>query len=181
MKITLVRHTSVFCGPTICYGQSDMDVAETFLEEAEQVKLNIANKSFDAVYSSPLQRCTKLAKYCGYDTPKLDNRIMELNFGEWEGIPWTEITDPRIQDWYNDWINTKTTNGESFRDQINRVKAFLDDLRANNEENVLIFTHAGVIRAIAIILGLIEINQAFSDFKIEYGDVQELIIQKTAE
>ena len=171
MKITLVRHTSVYCGTTICYGQSDMDVAESFSEEAELVKLKIDNKSYDAVYSSPLQRCTKLANYCGHNTPQLDNRIMELNFGDWEGIPWNEITDPRIKDWYKDWINTRTTNGESFADQVERVGQFLEELKATNLKNVLIFTHAGVIRAIAILLGLVEINQAFSDYKVEYGEV----------
>lgn len=176
MQITLVRHTSVACGPTICYGQTDVDVAESFFDEAEKVKQTIINLQPNCVYSSPLQRCTKLADYCGHNNPIADKRLMELNFGDWEGIPWAEITDPHIEDWYADWINTRTTNGESFADQVERVRLFLDDLRATNVENVLIFTHAGVIRAIAIILGLVEINQAFSDYKVEYGEVQILTI-----
>jgi alpha-ribazole phosphatase len=171
MQITLVRHTSVACGPTICYGQTDVDVAESFMEEAEKVKYKIANRQFDSIYSSPLQRCTKLADYCGYSNPIWDRRLMELDFGDWEGIPWAEITDPHIEDWYKDWINTRTTNGESFADQVERVKIFLDELKATKHENVLIFTHAGIIRAIAILLKLVVINQAFSDYKVEYGEV----------
>jgi len=171
MQITLVRHTSVACGPTICYGQTDVDVAESFIEEAEKVKYKITNQQFDGIYSSPLQRCTKLADYCGYSNPVWDKRLMELNFGDWENIPWAEITDPSIEDWYQDWINTRTTNGESFADQVVRVKNFLDELKNTNHQHVLIYTHAGVIRAIAILLGLVEINQAFSDYKVEYGEV----------
>jgi len=169
--ITLIRHTSVACGPTICYGQTDVDVAESFMEEAEKVKQKLDNRTFDAVYSSPLQRCTKLANFCGYNNPIWDKRLMELNFGDWENTPWTEISDPHLQNWYADWINTRTTNGESFADQVERVGQFLEELKATNLKNVLIFTHAGVIRAIAILLGLVEINQAFSDYKVEYGEV----------
>lgn len=171
MNITLVRHTSVACGPTVCYGQTDVDVADSFTREAEKVCLQLEGLHFDKVLSSPLQRCTKLATYCGYPSPEKDPRLMELNFGDWEGIPWADITDPHLEDWYQDWIHTRTTNGESFIEQVERVRLFLDELKKSGLREVLIFTHAGVIRAVAILLGLVDINLAFSDYKVEYGQV----------
>ena len=171
MKLTLVRHTSVACGSTICYGQSDVDVSTTFEAEAQAVKQQIMGKSFDAVFSSPLQRCLKLVDYCGFQHPTWDKRLMELNFGDWEMTPWNEITDPKLEKWYVDWVNEKTTNGESFSDQIQRVENFLKELKTSNYQQVLIFAHAGVIRAVAILLGLVDIHQAFSDYKVEYGEI----------
>jgi alpha-ribazole phosphatase len=176
MNITLIRHTSVACEPTICYGQTDVDVAVSFAHEAEKVRQKLANRTFDAIYSSPLKRCTQLAEYCGYKTPIIDNRLMELNFGDWEMKPWNEINDPHLNNWYADWINTRTTNGESFAEQVQRVEDFLNELKTTGQQQVLIFTHAGVIRSVAILLGLIEMHQAFSDFNVEYGEINRFLL-----
>ncbi|OJU37136.1 MAG: alpha-ribazole phosphatase [Bacteroidales bacterium 45-6] len=172
MKLTLVRHTSVDCKPNVCYGQTDVDVAHSFPQEAEKVRLQLEGTAFDAVFSSPLQRCSKLAAYCGYPQAINDKRLMELNFGDWEGIPWNEINDPNLDRWYLDWINTPTTNGESFAEQVERVKNFLGGLKATTHDQVLAFTHAGVIRATAVALGLIDIDLSFSDYSVEYGDIK---------
>ncbi|MDE6452561.1 MAG: histidine phosphatase family protein, partial [Odoribacter sp.] len=72
MKITLIRHTRVTIPPGICYGWSDVDVAPSFETEAGQVKKGILYERFDAVYSSPLSRCRKLAAFCGFHQPVLD-------------------------------------------------------------------------------------------------------------
>ena len=83
MKITLIRHTRVAVETGICYGWSDVGVAPSFETEASRVKENISNERFDIVYSSPLSRCRKLAAFCGFHEPILDDRLKELNFGEW--------------------------------------------------------------------------------------------------
>lgn len=176
MKLTLIRHTSVACGSNVCYGQTDVDVSDTFEMEAQKVSIQLNDYSFDKVFSSPSQRCTKLASFCGLFHPVLEKRLMELNFGDWEGIPWNELADPNLENWYKDWINVRTTNGESFSDQLERVKNFLEELRAKPYEHVLIFTHAGVIRSVAILLGLVQIELAFTDYKVEYGEIKHFEI-----
>jgi alpha-ribazole phosphatase len=170
MKITVVRHTSVAVEPGICYGQSNVDVAESFEMEAALVKTKLQHRCFDAVFSSPLSRCTKLARYCGFKEPVLDSRLMELNFGDWEMKVWNNINDPQLEPWYDDWVNEKTTNGESFRDQIERVNRFLNDLQTKDYQNIAIFTHGGVIRALQVILEQYPIQKAF-EFQIEYGQI----------
>ena len=134
MKITIVRHTSVKCTADVCYGLSDVEVADSFETEAQQVKEMLINRTFEHVYSSPLTRCRKLAAYCGYDNPQTDARLLELNFGDWEGTRWDEITDPNLQRWYADWINECPTNGESFAAQVARVKLFLEQLKAEKKD-----------------------------------------------
>ncbi|WP_243346460.1 alpha-ribazole phosphatase [Parabacteroides sp. FAFU027] len=175
MKLILIRHTSVAPHPGICYGQSDVDLAETFPVEAEAVANQIRHRQFDAVYGSPLSRCRKLASHCGYEEPILDNRLMELNFGNWEMQNWDEINDPHLQTWYNDWIYERPTGGESFHDMVLRVNEFIEELRQKNHREVCIFTHGGVIRIVKILQGHFPIEDAFRH-SVEFGEVVEFDI-----
>jgi len=169
MKITLVRHSSVECGAAVCYGQTDVNVAATFPEEAALVRQTLENYNFDAVFSSPLKRCVRLASFCGYKTPVLDDRLLELNFGTWENRPWDEIPVTEIEQWSQDWVNNRAGSGESFAMQVDRASSFLDDLQKSSSQSALIFTHAGIIRSVAIILGLVDIQKSFSDYPVSYG------------
>ena len=54
MKVILIRHTSVDVPKGVCYGQTDVPVAATFTEEAEMTKKALSDRTFDAVFSSPL-------------------------------------------------------------------------------------------------------------------------------
>src|SRR6476660_8521231 len=99
MKLTLVRHTSLNISSNICYGQSDIDVSIKFDEELRVLREKLLNKEFDAIYSSPLQRCHKLALALSTDetlniserTIVLDERLKELYFGDWELSSWDDI------------------------------------------------------------------------------------------
>lgn len=168
MDVILIRHTRVAVVPGMCYGNTDVDVADSFMEEAERVRLRLADYTFDAVYSSPLQRCRKLAMYCGFSEAVSDERLKELNFGTWEGQRWDEIRDPRLQEWYDDWLSMPAGGAESFLNQYNRVSGFLDDLKETDHEKVCIFTHGGTIRAALIYAGKYNFNQAFTD-DVDYG------------
>lgn len=143
MKITLIRHTRVAVETGICYGWSDVGVAPSFETEASRVKENISNEQFDIVYSSPLSRCRKLAAFCGFHEPILDDRLKELNFGEWEMKKWDDLTDPRLELWYKDWIHLPAGGGESYEKQCRRVAQFLDELRHSGHTDACIFTHPG--------------------------------------
>ena len=115
MKITLIRHTRVAVETGICYGWSDVGVAPSFETEASRVKENISNERFDIVYSSPLSRCRKLAAFCGFHEPILDDRLKELNFGEWEMKKWDDLTDSRLELWYKDWIHLPAGGGKAMK------------------------------------------------------------------
>lgn len=54
MQITLVRHTAVAPGwKFICYGNTDVPLADTFDEEAPLVATQIDVSQYDRVLSSP--------------------------------------------------------------------------------------------------------------------------------
>ena len=175
MNLTFIRHTSVAVEPGICYGQSDVELSSTFEAEAQQVRSKLQNNPFDAVYCSPLSRCRKLASFCGFHDPVIDERLMELNFGAWEMKAWAEIEDPGLQQWFDNWVEATPTGGESFAALIVRVKEFLETLKTLPFHDVIIFTHAGVIRAAGILAGVFATSEAF-DYKVGYGDEFKITI-----
>lgn len=155
MQVVLIRHTSVAVPRGTCYGQTDVPVSDTFEQEAEQTLRNLQPfMPFDAVYSSPLTRARKLATYCGYPTPTVDARLMEMNMGQWEMQLYDEIQDPHLQAWYQDYMHLPTTGGEAFPDLRARVASFLDQLRQQEHERVAIFAHGGVLVAAGLYAGL---------------------------
>ncbi len=163
MEIILIRHTSVDVPPGICYGQTDVPLKPTFELEAAATKENLKTYlPFDYVYTSPLTRCVRLAAYCGFPDAERDRRIMEINFGEWEMKPFDGNDDPRLKEWYADYLNVVATGGESFAMQYRRVSQFLYELKRKNYQRVAIFAHGGVLICAQIYAGLIKAEEAFS-------------------
>lgn len=173
MHLTLIRHTSVDVPKGTCYGWSDVPVADTFEEEAAETRMRLQGMTFDQVYSSPLSRARKLAAFCGFPTPVVDDRLKEMNMGEWEMQRYDEITDPALQRWYADYMHLPATGGESFPMLHARVSAFLDELRQQPFRHVAIFTHGGVIVSAGIYAGLFGEEDAFSH-SVPYGGMLEI-------
>jgi alpha-ribazole phosphatase len=88
-----------------------------------------------------------------------------------------EINDPHLQVWFKDWINVRPTGGESFRDQFERVSAFLQELKSQGKENVLLFCHGGVLACAKVIGGTIEMKDAFSKLE-DYGSIIKIVVNK---
>lgn len=175
MKIVLVRHTSVNVEKGICYGHSDVDVAGTFPTESAAVKESLSRYSFDQVYCSPLSRCRKLAAACGYSSPLIDPRLLEMNFGDWEMMRYDDITDPRLREWYDDYINVAPTGGESFMQQQARFLEFLTDLKDSGDKCVALFTHCGIlVQALVTLCGMTP-QEAFAN-PPAYGTIMEINI-----
>lgn len=177
MDIIMVRHTRVGVPKGTCYGWSDVPVADTFEEEAANTKKHleeiIGEQAPDVVFSSPLTRARKLAAFCGYDNPLLDNHLKEMNMGEWEMQKYDEIKDDALQMWYNDYMHLRATGGEGFPDLYKRVADFLDDLRTKEYRRVAIFAHGGVLLCAGIYAGLFPAEGCFEHL-VECGGIQRL-------
>lgn len=175
MKLTLIRHTSVDVPNGLIYGQTDVKLNDSFQEELQVIKTKIPN-NFDIVFSSPLTRCTTLA--CGLTNKfKADQRLMELNFGAWEGNFWNNIDKtPEAQTWFNDYINIACPEGESYQDMFARVKSFYNELIEFNAENICVITHGGPIRAFIAIIEGVPAVETFNR-TINYGEVIQYKIE----
>ncbi len=171
MEIYLIRHTKVNIEQGVCYGQKDVDLAESYPEELETVKEKLKDIDFDLVISSPLKRAQKLAVDIFGDQVEVDQRLMELNFGDWEGKVWDEIKDPLFPVWMEDFVNKKCSNGESFVMLRDRVLEFWNEIKSKDYNRIAVFTHGGVIRTINAIEKDIKLEDSFNEPAADFGDV----------
>ena len=177
MEIYLIRHTAPPIEKGICYGQTDISVAECFHNEARKLKLRLPEIS-DAVYSSPLSRCLKMAKQLNPGKEILiDDRLLEMNFGDWEMKNWDEIDQQELNKWMQDFVNEKVPGGENFVTLNNRVNHFIDELLQSSFERVAIFTHAGVIRCFVARVLEISLNNVFR-IAVDYSSVAKIHLNR---
>lgn len=161
MKVTMIRHTAVAVPRGTCYGHTDVPLKNTFPIDAMVVASQLSEWHYDAAFSSPLSRCYRLAQACGFADAICDDRLMELDFGEWEMQMFSEIEDPRFPEWQQDPVNVRVTGGESFMDQHMRFLSFIDDLKAMDYERVAIFTHGGILMQAMLYTGMAQLEDLF--------------------
>ncbi len=100
--------------------------------------------------SSPLKRCLIVASQISsiHDlTVETDARLMEMDFGTWEGKPWSDIDRGEIDHWAADFFRARPHGGESVDQLYRRVTSALSEYDSQPMLNTLVITHAGVIRA----------------------------------
>ena len=164
MELILVRHTSVAVAKGTCYGWTDVALSDTFEQEATLTRTALlAYAPFDAAYSSPLSRATRLASFCGFENATIDPRLREMHMGDWEMQRFDEITDENLQRWYADYMHVRTTNGEGFPDIYARVSSFLNMLKTQTHRRVVVFAHGGVLICAGIYAGLFKRENAFDN------------------
>ncbi|BAP30525.1 phosphoglycerate mutase [Chryseobacterium sp. StRB126] len=165
MEIHLIRHTAVDNPENLCYGFAEMPLRKEYPEDFKSLNLD---DDFDLVISSPAQRCCLLAEHfkLNYAT---DERLREMNFGNWELKKWTEIPEEEINPWYKDFINVKASGGENLLEMQTRVLSFWNELITKKDgEKVLIIAHAGVIRLILQSILQFPLENMFN-IQIDYG------------
>lgn len=172
MKLTFVRHTSVDVPKGICYGITDVPLAETFQSESDSIRKKLEGEPFDAIYSSPLSRCVKLAiEIFPNDDFRVDHRLTELDFGDWEMTEWNVIFESAEgKSWFADYVNVRCPQGESCANLIERTDFFLSELKLNSYSNVLVFTHSGILRSMMCLLQHKTPEEAFQ-IPLEYGQI----------
>lgn len=174
MEIILIRHTSVAVGRGICYGRSDVDVADTFESEAKRV-LEKLPENIDEyeVISSPLKRCYLLAEKIKSEI-QTDDRIVELSFGDWEMKQWDDVPREAINNWSSNLSQFKSPDGESFEELKHRIIPAFEGY-FSEPGNKIIVAHGGVIRTIVSHLLGTPIDNIFK-IRIDYGGVSKIEI-----
>lgn len=166
MILWLVRHPRTIVPEGVCYGRSDVEVDACFVEEARELIGLVREDAPDVVYSSPLQRCRLLAECIG--TPRVDDRLQELDFGRWEMRSWNEIERRDLDQWRDQVLSWRVPGGESVGELAERVATFLVDLQASPAANACVVTHAGVIRVLGCLLWRQDLRRALN-FNVPLG------------
>ena len=149
MKLALLRH-----GPTEWNAagriQGHTDIALSEAGYAQMAALSLPF-SFPRVYASPMLRARQTAQALGLADPVLDARLMEQNWGAWEGLTRAEILS---RDGEDAFVKAGSERGEAFRpgggestgELHARVASFLKDVVREDGDAVAV-THLGVLRA----------------------------------
>lgn len=174
MRITLIRHPQPQVAPGVCYGSTDLAVAQ---EQRDQVLATLAGTlpAGAPLYSSPLRRCADLAQRIASTTPVYDARLAEMHFGAWEMQRWDDIPRAEIDAWAADLVRYRPGGGESVLQMATRIADFYADLRAGPAADIVIVCHAGTMRLlIARHAGLapaaMALHAASTPHRIAYGE-----------
>lgn len=110
----------------------------------------------------------------------LDERLVELDFGDWEGLTWSVVHERHelaMQQWGNDWVTQSPPNGESFSQQVVRCSEWLTDMQGNmhgdNDQSAIAICHGGSIRALMCRCLGWPLTRAM-DFKVDPATLCEL-------
>ncbi|MDR2128776.1 MAG: histidine phosphatase family protein [Burkholderiaceae bacterium] len=180
-RLWLVRHAPPLAPDGLCYGRSDLAADAAATARSAQTLAATLPRGV-AVWSSPLQRCTALAQAlhaARTDLPwQTDARLAELDFGQWEGVPWARIDRRAMDAWLADFADASPgQSGESVRRLMARVGAAFADWRASGQDALWI-THAGVIRAARLLHAGLPCPNRAADWPAEavaFGEV--LVLQ----
>lgn len=145
-----VRHPPLPQMRGTCYGRLDaMPEAQAFVDAAAALAAQLPDRPLAC---SPSLRCRRLAEALHADAlargrsprpPRVDARLRELDFGDWEGQRWDAIPRAALEAWSADVAGFAPPGGESFDSLVDRVREALGALDGPH----VVVTHAGVIRA----------------------------------
>jgi probable phosphoglycerate mutase len=134
-------------------GQLDPPLNETGRRQATALAAALAGDGVTAVYSSDLQRASETAAIVAarLELPvRPDRRLREIDVGAWSGLTRTEVEE-RFPAGYSRWRagDLSGHGGETREELAARVhEAVLSIAAAHPDENVLVVTHGGAVRAL---------------------------------
>jgi alpha-ribazole phosphatase len=199
MEIYLIRHTTPAVAKGTCYGQTDLELAESLDEEAAVIRRHLP-PGIASVHSSPLKRCTRLAEYL-FPTHlvRLHRDLMEIHCGHWEMRNWDELPKEELDPWMKDFVQVRIPGGESYLDLFDRVNRCYRAIRdgcagggaaaadeggedgaaapasgAMAEGAIAIISHGGPIRSILSEMTNTPLIDSFKTFSLHYGCVVRL-------
>jgi alpha-ribazole phosphatase len=174
VTLWLARHARPLVAPGICYGALDVaaDAALT-LTAAQALATGLPQNI--SVQVSPLKRCQQLADALQTLRPDLqlrtDARLREMDFGHWEGVPWSDIPRAAVDAWTADFAQHRFGGKESANEVLARVGSAWDALPA--AQCTLWIAHAGIAQASVLLhQGIRQVVQArdWPPPSLQYGE-----------
>lgn len=197
-NLFLVRHGHTIWSDTGgVAGRSDIPLSAAGQSAVKQLGQTFnSDTQFTHWYCSPLQRTREtssllsleLSAIANHPVPveSIDSRLVELNFGDWEGMTWDEVHrdyEQSLNLWGEDWVNRSPPNGETFAEQVHRCQQWLDDwgrgLESSANSSAMVVAHGGSIRALLCLLMHWPLRDAMG-FNIDPASICR-IQQKTAD
>lgn len=156
-RIDLLRHGSTELGHMLRGSTDDTLTAEGWQQMQQTLDQSLAARiHWDAIFSSPLQRCHAFAAKAAaqLDLPLIPAPLMqEMHFGDWEAVSAQQIYETEPEALEKFWLQpTQFTppNAESLLAFEQRIRSGLEQLlqhmRQRGDRRALLVTHGGVIK-----------------------------------
>jgi len=126
-------------------GRVDIPLIEAGEQHARQLGDRLRMVSFDRVLVSPLGRTRRTAELAGLGSAEVDERLLEMDFGRYEGLTVDEIR--REQPGWT-YLRDGCPGGEGPDDVGRRADKLLADLGPMGGR-VALFAHSVILRVIA--------------------------------
>ncbi len=143
VRLYLIRHAeSIGNVEEFFQGSLDVKISSKGFRQLEELKSRFQNINLDRIYSSPLERALKTARYVNFyqhlDIIRVPE-IAEINAGDFQGKKWSDLPVLFPEEYYN-WKenpeNFQSPNGESMKDVSERMaKAMNEIISENNSKN----------------------------------------------
>ena len=141
----------------LCYGHTNVALRVSHAESARRAIAAATGIPFETVWSSDLDRCvgpaTRIAEALGVSL-RVTAHLREIAMGQWEGRAWSEIAtrEPAAYERFmENWKTEGPPGGERLEEFERRVREWLS--QAQQGRTQLLVAHAGVVRALHVILG----------------------------
>lgn len=157
VQFVLVRHAATdHTARGLLCGRLDPELNEEGWQQATALVSSLVNEEFTRISVSPAKRCLETIEHISTAkaiTPLIDSRLMECDFGEWEGLTFAQAqanSPAHFEQWLVDTA-IAPPRGESFDAVHDRARQVIAEYsRTHVGERVLVCTHASVIRALLL-------------------------------
>ena len=171
MNIYFLRHGQTET-PGTYTGSTDVALSTSGRNQVQTIAPLVRAIEIDACFCSPMLRCRSTFEILDLNSQCIvDDALKEIDFGTWEGKSFTQVYDEdreTMETWFEQKERFSFPSGESIHSFGCRVTRWVEKLRCTSYANVLVVSHAGVIRyAIGRLLNL---DQGIADqFEIVEG------------
>ncbi len=190
-NVYLCRHgESEYNAKKIIQGHIDTDLTPKGIVQARLAGEELKRFPIEKIYTSDLRRAYRTAYVIGDILgiePVIDERLREMHFGQWEGLAYEFIYKNHPEDFQN-WLKNPVACPLPYQEDIkefeNRIISFLEDLKKDNSDNILIVAHGGSIQGIIClacdlglehIWGLRHSNTGISQIRLYRNTPSELV------
>lgn len=164
MQIYFVRHSEVIEEYQGCYnGHIDIPLSKKGRNDAKRLAQELSHITFDKAFCSDLLRARETLEAFELECEIVyTDRLREKSWGRHEGKSFEEITKEGLKYRnFTQWITN--LDGESLESYAKRVWEYFHEILLQQEgENILVVTHAGVIKMLISLVENLSLDETFS-------------------
>lgn len=154
--LILLRHGQTAANAaSLLQGRIDLPLDDVGVEQARRSGAFIRETFGEVVViSSPLLRARETAAAISQDIT-IDERFIELDYGDWDGVAMSEVDQQQWRQWRND-PTFRPPNGETLLELDARVQPALSEISdIAREKTVVVVSHVSPIKsAVAWAMGV---------------------------